>query len=264
MKSKLLIFLILSCLFSCASYKSNQDFDIKKALEYGEHKRHIGDLYLSKKDKAPIIYLVHGGGWNGRSKSDTKNIAESLASHGFNVFNINYRLVPEVKYPAPIDDLERAVKFIEKSFPTQIDHTKVGLWGYSAGAQIVMLYGLSRKSETDAIVAGGGPYDLTWWPNSPIITPYIGHKRDENIQRWREASPITHLKKNSPKMFLYHALEDKLVDYTQMTNFEGRAKELGIPIETHSIKFWGHSSAFVFSNEAVKKGIIFLKRQFAL
>lgn len=61
-----------------------------------------------------MIITVHGGGGDSRDNSDFTSIAESLASNGYNVFNINYRLAPKNVHPAPIDDLNLAIKFLNK------------------------------------------------------------------------------------------------------------------------------------------------------
>lgn len=256
----LLIFHILFAL-SCASYKSNQKYSVKKDIKYGTHDRHMGDLYLSQSTGQPIVVVVHGGGWSGRSKSDMDTIAESLASHGYNVFNINYRLAPEFKHPAPIDDLEQAIKFLEKEYASKIDMNKLGLWGYSAGSHIITYYGLARENRVKAMVAGGAPLDLTWWPYSPIVTPYMGYKMFDNVQGWLEASPVHYLKKGAPPIFMYHGIEDNLVEHSQMTAFDAKARLLGVETEMHHVSFWGHINTFVWSSESVEKGIKFLKRK---
>ena len=152
------IFLITAC----ASYKSDKRYSIKENISYAKHKRNIGDLYLAKNKKAPIVITVHGGGWDSRSKSDFDSIAKSLASHGYNVFNINYRLAPKHQHPSPIDDLAKAIKFLKNNYSDQINTDKIALWGYSAGAQITFLYALKRDNNIKALIGGGGPYDFTW------------------------------------------------------------------------------------------------------
>jgi len=247
--------LILS---SCASYKSTHEYVVRKDVSYGENERQVGDLYLAKNKDAPLVLTVHGGSWSSRSHKDMNNLAESLASHGYNVFNISYRFAPEHHYPAQIDDLAKAIDFIKTSFKDSMNFEKIGLWGYSAGAQITLMHALKKDTGISAVVAGGGPYDFTWWPGSPLITPYMGYGRDENIQGWLDASPITHLHKDAPSLFLYHGKEDELVGYGQMTSLDARAKLLGIDIETYVVEFWGHAFTFVFSKEALKRGILFL------
>ena len=245
----------------CATYKSTLKFDVIKNVRYGKYERQIGDLYLAKDQNAPLIITVHGGSWSSRSHHDMNNLAESLASHGYNVFNISYRFAPQFNYPAQIDDLAKAIDFIKVSYKEKMNLEKIGLWGYSAGAQIILMHALKKDTGIKAVVAGGGPYDFTWWPDSPLITPYMGYERDENIQGWLDASPITQLHKDAPSLFLYHGKEDELVGHEQMTSLDARAKLLGIDIETYSVDFWGHAFTFVFSKEALKRGIIFLNKR---
>lgn len=250
--------LILS---SCASYKSDQSFKKIKGVNYGDHKRQVGDLYLTEKKNAPIVFTVHGGSWSNRSHEDMSSVAESLASHGYNVFNISYRFAPEFKHPSPIEDLNLAIEFIKNNHANLIDFNKIALWGYSSGAHIALMHGLKSKHSIQAIIAGGGPYDFSWWPGSPIITPYMGYSRDENIQGWLDASPISHLTKESPSLFLYHGKEDELVAFEQMTALDAKAKLKGIDIETYLVEFWGHTMTFVFSSKAIEKAISFLNKR---
>ena len=259
--NKIILALLSLALFSCASYKSNKKYSSKMGVKYGDHKRQVGNLYLSKNINAPMVITVHGGGWDSRDNTDFTSIAQSLASHGFNVFNINYRLAPKHVHPAPIDDLELAIKFLKKNYKNQFDTQRIGLWGYSAGAQITFLYSFQRDKKIKALVGGGGPYDFTWWPTSPIITPYMGYKHDKNIKGWMDASPFHNLKKDAPSIFMYHGIKDNLVEHSQMSAFRSKAMLLGLDIETHSVSWWGHAFTFVFSDESVEKAIGFLKKR---
>ena len=241
-------------LISCASFKSDQKYTVKGDISYGTHERHVGDFYQSNVMDAPLVVVVHGGGWRGRDKGDTKLIAESLASHGFNVFNINYRLAPEYKHPAPIGDLELAIKFCKEKF----QFSKLALWGYSAGAHISLMYGL-RHDDVAAIVSGGAPYDLSWYEHSPYIVPYLGYDREGRVRDYLNASPVTYLHKDAPPMFLYHSIADDLVEHAQMRVFYTKGELLGLKIETYDVKFWSHINTFVFAKGPVVKGIKFLK-----
>lgn len=245
-------------LLSCASYKSAGKYSVKKDVAYGEHERHKADLYLSKNPDAPMVVIVHGGGWKGRDKADMRLIAESLASNGMHVFNINYRLAPEYKHPAPVEDLGLAVDFVFKNYKFSGD--KIGLWGYSAGSHISVLYGL-QNDNIAAMVSGGGPYDLSWYEHSPYIVPYLGFDREGNIQKYLEASPIYYLHEKAPPMFLYHGIKDDLVEHAQMRVFKTRAQLKNLEVRSHDVKFWGHVNTFVFASKPVELGVKFLKEK---
>lgn len=259
------LFLIL-ILSGCASYKGNQKFKTEGFYYTADkHIRQSGEAYIPKNgENLPGVVLVHGGGWDSRDFSDNRSIGESLASHGYTVISINYRFPPKHLHPAPIDDLATALTYFRtnaKKF--KLDPSRIGLWGYSAGGHITALYALLKvgtPEEVQAVVSGGTPYDLTWYPESPIISPYIGGKRNKKLNEYFEASPSWNVKKSAPPFFLYHAKNDKLVEYAQMTSFEAKLRREGNIVESHTVPFWGHAFAFILSDESVEKGVKFLNK----
>ena len=125
-----------------------------------------------------------------------------------------------------------------------------------------MLYTLTEKDENiQALVNGGSPYDLSFWPWSPIVTPYMGYKMEENPKGWEEASPYNYLHKDAPAIFLYHGIQDDLVEHSQSGKFYIKAKELGVDIDIHHVEYWGHINTFLFAKEPIVKGIKFLKQK---
>jgi acetyl esterase/lipase len=263
MPNYIICFLIGAIASSCASYKSDKLFSKIENLPYTKNKtdkRLQGDLYLSSTDKSPIVFVVHGGGWSSRTKSDMDALSESLASHGFNVFNINYRLSPEYHHPVAILNLEAAVKFMKENYP-QVDSSRIGLWGYSSGAHTSLMYGLKYNRDVKVIVSGGAPYDLTWYKFSPYIKDYMGEHREGFLEEYNEASPINYISAQGPSFFLYHGKSDTLLEHSQMTNFEAKLLTAGVDVESLSVSWWGHATLLLFSKEPIVKGINFLKRK---
>lgn len=259
--------LVLLFLIGCASYKGDIPYRTEKFF-YSDDKseRQSGEAYIpSEGENLPGVVMVHGGGWDSRNYEDNRSIARSLASHGYTVININYRFPPKHLHPAPIEDLGLAIAWFKKnSSRLKLNPEKIGLWGYSAGGHITSLYALQKVGSADsvqAVVSGGTPYDLTWYTHSPIIGPYIGNRRDKKLEDYFQASPAWHIKKGAPPFFIYHAQNDKLVEYAQATSFEARMKREGNSIKRYKVPFWGHAFAFIFSDEAVKKGIKFLNKE---
>ena len=253
---------LLSLIVKRLEFLGDQDFKIAKNIKYGSHPRHEADFYLTSETNAPVVVVVHGGGWSQRQRSDMGHIAKSLASHGFNVLNMNYRLAPEFNHPAPIDDLKLALAFVKEKYQHVADFSKIAMWGYSAGAHISMYYALKEKDESvKAIVSGGGPFDFSFWPWSPLITPYMGYRMEDRPKGWHDASPINYLHKDAPAIFLYHAIKDRLVEHSQSGKFYIRAKELGVEVDMHHVYFWGHINAFLFDKESIIKGIEFIKQK---
>ena len=75
------------------------------------------DIYypLDKSKKYPGIALVHGGGWISGSKENEKYMAQELAAKGYVAIAVGYRLSEVAKYPAAIDDVENAIKYVKKN-----------------------------------------------------------------------------------------------------------------------------------------------------
>ena len=62
--------------------------------------------------KRPVIMLVHGGAWRGGDKSNFVGDGMKLAALGYVAFSVNYRLTPQYPYPAAVDDVEAAVRWV--------------------------------------------------------------------------------------------------------------------------------------------------------
>ena len=101
------------------------------------------DLYIPKeeKEKLPIIISFHGGGWVYGDKDRYQYYCMSLAERGFAVINFTYRLAPEFKHPAPLEDMNQVVHWVmnhAKDYFLDIEHI-YGV-GDSAGAHLLTLY----------------------------------------------------------------------------------------------------------------------------
>lgn len=113
-------------------------------LQYGpDPKWNLLDLYLPKKvsGKIPLIINIHGGGWVYGTKETYQFYGLGLAKRGFAFVNPNYRLAPEVQYPAELDDVNRYVHWVsEHADEYNLDKNNVFLVGDSAGGQMAEQY----------------------------------------------------------------------------------------------------------------------------
>jgi acetyl esterase/lipase len=111
-------------------------------VRYGEHERNVLDFWKADSSKpTPLVFFIHGGGWNAGDKSRVAGLDKYLAA-GISVVSINYRYVPQalaagVKPPvkAPLHDAARALQFVRSKAPEwNIDKARIGASGGSAGA----------------------------------------------------------------------------------------------------------------------------------
>ena len=226
-----------------------------------------GDLYFPKSPSAstlnsalPAVLVVHGGGWNKKS-GDMSGVSKDLAKAGFVVFNISYRLAPQHLYPAALEDVKAAFIWLKNNASQySIDTNQISVWGYSAGAHLVLLAALDDDLNVKSIVAGGTPADLTAWPKSPLVTKFLGKTMAEDLELWKKASPIFHVGKDYPPTYLYHGEWDSLVEPDQMDKMAGALKDKGLTVETYTAKYLGHVTTYLLSQESIDRGINFIKK----
>lgn len=246
----------------------NTHFSVQKNVIYtpaGWSQPQTADVYIpSEPGVYPGVVVVHGGGWDGRDRSDMESISEKLAQHGYVVANMDYRLAPASLYPAQLDDVRAAVKWMRSNAARlKLDPQRVGGWGYSAGAHLVALaatFDGPAESQLQAVVAGGLPADFTHYPNSPIITKFIGATYAEKPKTWIEASPISHVSNNDPPMFLYHGKWDRLVYVEDSIAMNEALKNAKVPTELYLVSGGAHITTFLFGFGAESAGIEFLDR----
>ncbi len=112
----------------------------------------------------PAVIIVHGGGWvNGTKTSYVPPLFDPLSKAGYAWFTINYRMAPAHHFPAPIEDLEAAIRWVKKNANTyKVDPRRIALMGESAGGQIAAYVAARGKGDTKvkAAVIFYGPHDL--------------------------------------------------------------------------------------------------------
>ena len=112
---------------------------------YGtDPKWQVLDLYRPKNkegEKLPVIVSIHGGGWVYGDKERYQYYCMSLAERGFAVVNFTYRLAPEFKYPAPLEDTNLVFSWVlEHEAEYNLDTRHIFAVGDSAGGNILGLY----------------------------------------------------------------------------------------------------------------------------
>lgn len=103
---------------------------------------------ISKGDKLPVIIDIHGGGWMYGDKGLNENYCRALADKGYVVFDINYRLVPDVNVNEQIKDVMSALKWIGENINNYpCDSDNIMLTGDSAGGMLASYASVLLQSE---------------------------------------------------------------------------------------------------------------------
>jgi len=195
----------------------------------------------------PVAIIVHGGGWNsGDKQQDITLLFEPLNQAKFTWFSINYRLTPKYRWPACLEDVQTAIRWV-KAHASQFkgDPNRVALIGYSAGGQIACMATTLADENTSiqAMVGFAPPTDLVSdalrrGGPSTYMKDLFGRQTldDEMLQILWDASPINHLKAGLPPFLLVHGTADKSVPYQQSLNFQTRLKALGVQCDLVTVE----------------------------
>ncbi|WP_162617914.1 alpha/beta hydrolase [Salinicola halophilus] len=213
------------------------------------------DLYLPERDaKPPVILFLHGGGWRFGDRKLAPDLSRFFAREGFAMISIDYRLSGQAPFPAAVEDVKTAIRWVKSVADTYgFDAERLGLWGSSAGAHLATLavtagperfrgneYG-EFDEQVRAVVDGYGPTDFLQQdafrdpdgapsddPESIQMPPgkfsadadsmeslFIGAPIEEAPDRVAAANPITYVEPGLPPMLILHGLSDTAVPWQQ-------------------------------------------------
>jgi alpha-L-fucosidase 2 len=206
------------------------------------------DAYVPEgKGPFPTVIIVHGGGWvNGTKTTYVPPLFEPLTKGGFTWFTINYRLAPAHPYPAALDDVNAAIRWVKKNAKAyKADPNRIALIGESAGGHLVSLAAAKGKGDTKvaAAIPFYGVHDIVdrstkMGAVGENIEKFLQVKGmgPESIAKQKEASPVTYVHKNMPPMLMIHGTADKAVPYNQSPLMCAKMKEVGVACEVFTVE----------------------------
>jgi len=203
------------------------------------------DLYYpGKKGEGafPGVVFIHGGGWRGGHRGHFARQAIYLAAHGYVCACIEYRLSGEAGFPAAIEDVKCAIRWMRaRAEEFNVDPDRIAASGGSAGGHLALLAGTSGgveelegtggrqefSSSVQLVVAFNPASEFEDLPGN-AVRAFLGGGREEVPEQYRKAAPATWLDRNDPPMLLLHGTNDKTVPYSQSVNFVAALRKLGI------------------------------------
>lgn len=222
--------------------------------------------------KAPALVMIHGGGWVGGDRSSFHHLQFNLAQAGVVCVTVQYRLAPKAKFPAQIEDVKCAVRWLRAHADQyQIDPNRIGAIGMSAGAHLAVLLAVtgdqsslegngghpSHSSAVSTAVGLAGPYDLTLgYANSTkqgagegpavrgMLESFLGGTPDQVPAQYRNASPISYVRKDQPlpPMLLVQGEADTLVLVEQADLMHEKLRATGASVDYLRIPDATHNS----------------------
>ena len=217
-------------------------------------------------DSRPVILFLHGGGWRLGSRGMfcptwrhwQPDPFVRLAAAGFTVVSAEYRLSGEAVFPAQLDDVTDALRWIgARANELGVDPGRVVVWGESAGGHLAALLGLAATRARPGAVVGVvdwyGPSDLTTLeaqarPDAVARSDaadsrealLIGATVAEAPERARAASPVSYVHAAAPPFHIAHGTADRFVPAEQSRELAEALRRAGASVELDLVEGADH------------------------
>ena len=208
----------------------------------------------------PAILMVHGGGFRGGNRQSYLPLAARLAERGYVVATASYRLAPRHQFPAAVEDIKAAVRFLRaNAVRFGIDPEKIGAMGGSAGGHLVLMLaftgGLAEfegsgpnrdfSSKVQCVVNYYGPSDFTQSYSksvdaAQVLPQFLGGDLDHNRLIHQRASPLNWITPAAAPVLSIHGTQDTYVAYEHSVWVTERLLAAGVPTELETIPGAGH------------------------
>jgi acetyl esterase/lipase len=220
------------------------DFERRADVAYGAHPRQQLDVYSPKGAQGrPIIVFWYGGGWENGRKGQYRFVGAALAKAGYVAVLPDYRLYPEVKFPAFVQDGADALAWVA-GHATEIggDPRRIYLAGHSAGAHLAAMLAYDRSQlqrvglapdTVRGFIGLSGPYALD--PNNDTYRAIFA--KPFGKPDWQ---PVQLAKAGAPPALLIHGEADDVVDVAHARAMADALTALGVAVTLRTYPDRGH------------------------
>lgn len=222
----------------------------------------------NRSNSLPAILLVHGGGWGGGRREEQRGIACRFALAGYVGIPVGYRLTGEAPFPACIDDVVAAARWVRANAKDYgIDPDRIGALGHSAGAHLVCMLALAEPAgkfapgflesvsgRVNAACATAAPTDFTRWGidhgqtgGTMFFSDAPPAERDAKVRR---CSPLFYADASAPPLLLIHGTADRVVPPVQTERLIAALRAARAPL-AERVLLDGRSHDFILSYETL-------------
>jgi acetyl esterase/lipase len=212
----------------------------------------------------PAVIVVHGGGWRSGERGDFPLWNAWLASKGYVVFDIDYRLSPPPGWHDAPADVRCAVGWVKENAARYgVDPERVALMGRSAGGHLALLTAYTQGSTPTpgcdvpdlrdpgvaAVVAFYPPTDLSRLSSRGYLggmDRFLGGTRKSVPERYRLLSPVSRVDPSDPPTFLAHGGDDQIVPPGQSELLADRLRKYGVPHRLVALSWANHTFDFMW------------------
>jgi acetyl esterase/lipase len=214
-------------------------------IAYGSHARQKLDVYRAdlSNEKSPVLIFYYGGGWTDGDRATYKFVGTALAKRGITTVIPDYRLFPEVKFPAFVDDAAKAYAWVAANV-TNAGKRPIIVAGHSAGAHTAALLALDRSylerhangaARPIGLLGLAGPYafDPTTWPTTKTIFAPAAGRADS-------ARPVAFVRAGAPPTLLMHGTADETVKLYNTNDLAAALREVRTRVKVIEYPDIGH------------------------
>jgi acetyl esterase/lipase len=218
-------------------------------LAYADGPRHTLDVYAPPPGPtpAPVVVFFYGGGWEDGSKALYRFVGAAMAAHGVVTMIPDYRVYPQVRFPAFMDDAAAAFAWARRNAARfGGDPDRMFLMGHSAGGQIATLLGLDKEylateglspdRDVCGVIGLAGPYDFLPL-RSRTLKAIFGPEAD-----WPRSQPITYASAAAPPMLLLAGRDDDTVEPANTLRLAARLRAVGATVTDELYPNIGHKT----------------------
>lgn len=229
-------------------------YQLHSAVAYGDLPRQKLDIYIpsqtsqassNTKDAArKVVIFFYGGSWDSGNRGDYKFVGEALASQGFIVVIPDYRVYPDVLFPAFMADPALAARWVKDNMQQyQGDAQQIFLAGHSAGAHIAVMLGVNAEylakqslqpNDFAGIIGLAGPYDFLPLNSERLKTIFGSESERLNSQ------PINFVDGKNPPMLLAVGTKDGTVWPRNTYNMAEKIKNHNGIVKVVTFEGYGH------------------------
>jgi acetyl esterase/lipase len=207
------------------------------------------DVYLPEGAVGPFptLMMIHGNGFSSGDKSRYGPLAYHFAERGYASVAVNYRLLPQFRYPAQVQDVFWALGWIHANAHFYgFDPERIVALGSSAGAILAAMLGtvgdatayleghpyrLPDARRILGVVSFYGAFDCRRAPHHEGIIRYLGVEMSEAPEVWAEAYPESWIDGSEPSFLLVHDINDTGIPSTESENFAAALEAAGVRVE---------------------------------
>ena len=278
----MLLFVLVACATS-AQAQARVERNVVYGMYFGVAL--LLDVHYPEQPNGHAIICVPGSGWSAplaydaqplKESNELNGFAKTLLTSGYTLFFVNHRATPRFVYPAAVEDVQRAVRFVRANATRfGIAPTQIGGFGASSGGYLVSMMGvLDGKGDPDdhdpvnrvssklqSVVALYTAGDLKRMQENPAVVLFVGVFTNPTLaesaqrteySRLAEGSPITYFTPDDSPFLLIHGDADEVVPFAEGQFMETGLKKAGIPVKLIRVSGGRHGRNFGLAETDVR------------